>query len=76
MPVKCRPGGLLLSAVDRHYRMYDGALETTASGAALQAGICLPQRFAGTGYDPSLRVQGDFGSNVFFIEEDIVYEEP
>ena len=76
VPVKCRPGGLLLSAVDRHYRMYDGALETTASGAALQAGICLPQRFAGTGYDPSLRVQGDFGSNVFFIEEDIVYEEP
>ena len=69
-PVKLKPDGLLLSAVDKRYRMYDGALETSASGAALHAGIALPQRFAGTGYDPALRVQGDFGSNVFLIEEE------
>ena len=69
-PVKLKPDGLLLSAVDKRYRMYDGALETSASGAALHAGIALPQRFAGTGYDPALRMQGDFGSNVFLIEEE------
>ena len=45
------------------------------SGAALHAGIPLPARFAGTGYDPALRVQGDFGSNVFLIEEETENEE-
>ena len=45
------------------------------SGAALHAGIPLPARFAGTGYDPTLRVQGDFGSNVFLIEEETENEE-
>ena len=74
-PVRMKPGGLLLSTVDRHYRMYDGALELTVSGAALYAGLPLPARFAGTGYDPALRVQGDFGSNVFLIEEETENEE-
>lgn len=69
-PVKLKPDGLILSAVDKRYRMYDGAWEASATGAALHAGIALPQRFAGTGYDPALRVQGDFGSNVFLIEEE------
>ena len=41
----------------------------TASGAAFAAGICLAPRFAGTGYDPDGRMQGDFGSNVYFIRE-------
>lgn len=74
-PVRMKPGGLLLSTVDKHYRMYDGALELTVSGATLHAGIPLPARFAGTGYDPALRVQGDFGSNVFLIEEETENEE-
>lgn len=69
VPVKVKSGGLLLTAADRHYRMADGGFEATATGAALSSGICLPQRFAGTGYDPALRVQRDFGSNVFVIEE-------
>ncbi len=69
-PVKLKPGGLLLSAADRHYKLYDAQLDVCASGAALAAGIALPQRFAGTGYDPAVRVQGDFGSNIYCIEEE------
>ena len=38
-------------------------------GAAFAAGICLAPRFAGTGYDPDGRMQGDFGSNVYFVRE-------
>lgn len=68
VPVKVKSGGIILSAADRHYRMKDGDFCATASGAALSSGVFLPQRFAGTGYDASLRVQGDFGSNVFVIE--------
>ena len=75
-PVKMKPGGLLLSAVDKRYRMYDGAQEFSASGAALCAGIPLSARFAGTGYDPALRMQSDFGSNVYLIEEENENEKP
>ena len=48
----------------------------TASGAAFAAGICLAPRFAGTGYDPDGRMQGDFGSNVYFIQEVCSHEKP
>ena len=30
--------------MDKHYRMYDGALELTVSGAALYAGLCWAKR--------------------------------
>ena len=39
----------------------------TASGAALRAGVCLPQRFAGTGFREGIRMQSDFGSNIYVI---------
>ena len=41
----------------------------TASGAALAAGIMLSPLFRGTGYAPEQRTQGDFGSDVYLIEE-------
>ena len=49
--------------------MYDGQQTVTASGAAYGAGIMLAPRFAGTGYDADGRMQGDFGSNLYFIRE-------
>ncbi len=49
--------------------MSDGSQSLTASGAAFAAGICLAPRFSGTGYDPDGRMQGDFGSNVYFVRE-------
>ena len=41
----------------------------TASGAALMSGILLKPLFRGTGYDQNQRTQGDFGSDVYIIEE-------
>ena len=38
-------------------------------GAALAAGIVLSPLFRGTGYAPEQRTQGDFGSDVYLIEE-------
>ena len=69
-PVNLNPNGQILRAADHRYPMSDGAEHCTASGAALTAGLSLASRFTGTGYDPALRLQGDFGSNLYLIEED------
>lgn len=68
-PVSLDPNGVVLRTADRHYSMDDAAEEFTASGAALRSGVMLTSRFAGTGYDKSLRVQGDFSSYVYVAKE-------
>ena len=70
VPVNVDPNGALLRTADRHYTMEDGAQRFTATGGALMSGWPLPPRFMGAGYDKTLRVQGDFGSCVFEIEEE------
>lgn len=69
LPVKLNPNGLAVQTADSYYKKYDGQQTVTASGAAYSAGIMLVPRFAGTGYDADGRMQGDFGSNVYFIRE-------
>ena len=76
LPVKLNPNGLAVQTADSLYRMSDGSQSLTASGAAFAAGICLAPRFSGTGYDPDGRMQGDFGSNVYFIQEVCSHEKP
>ena len=66
-PVPLDTEGTIIRLADRHYQMRDGGFSAECSGAALQSGIPLGKRFTGTGYDASLRVQGDFQSNVFCI---------
>ena len=68
-PVRLNPNGLILRTADHRYPMMDGAWDCTASGAALLSGIRLSPRFSGTGYDASLRMQGDFGSNIYYLKE-------
>lgn len=67
-PVNLDPNGVVLRTVDHHYAMSDGAENFSASGAALDAGVGLNLRFAGTGYDPRLHVQGDMSSYVYVAE--------
>ena len=74
VPVNVNPNGLLLHAADGCYAMPDGAQDVTASGAALMSGIPLLPLFRGTGYDKNQRTQGDFGSNVYVIEEETTRE--
>jgi alpha-galactosidase len=69
VPVSVNPNGLLLHVADSHYQMPDGAEELTASGGALASGILLQPMFRGTGYDKRQRTQGDFGSNIYVIQE-------
>lgn len=61
--------GIVLRTADKYVELRDGGFTAECSGAALRAGIPLSKRFTGMGYDPSLRVQGDFLSNVFCIRQ-------
>jgi alpha-galactosidase len=49
--------------------MKDGKEKYVASGAALEEGINLAMQYEGSGYVPELRVLGDFGSNMYIINE-------
>ena len=68
-PVNIDPNGALLRIADRHYTLPAGLEELTVSGAALMSGILLRPQFRGTGYDQHQRTQGDFGSDIYVIEE-------
>ena len=68
-PVNIDPNGTLLRLADCHFTLPDGVEELTVSGAALMSGILLKPLFRGTGYDRNQRTQGDFGSDVYMIEE-------
>ena len=68
-PVNIDPNGTLLRLADRHISLPGGTEEFTVSGAALMSGILLRPLFRGTGYDEHQRTQGDFGSDIYIIEE-------
>ena len=68
-PVNIDPNGQLLRIADRHFTLPGGSEERTVSGGALMSGIMLRPLFRGTGYDQNQRTQGDFGSDVYVIEE-------
>lgn len=76
LPFAPSPHGLLVRTADRHYALPEGGFRTTASGGALTAGMMLPLRFTGAGYDPNGRTQGDFGSNLYIVKEASENEEP
>ena len=71
LPIDLDPNGAVLRTADRHYTMTDGGQSITATGRALMSGWPMPPRFMGAGYDPTLRVQGDFGSILYEIKEDL-----
>lgn len=68
-PVNVNPNGALLRIADRHFTLPGNPETLTASGAALASGIVLSPLFRGTGYAPEQRTQGDFGSDIYLIEE-------
>lgn len=69
-PIRLNPNGAVLRTADRFYSMQDVSEDYTATGAAFASGVQLPSRFTGTGYNKSLRLQGDFGSNLYLIKEE------
>ncbi|MBE6532605.1 MAG: alpha-galactosidase [Ruminococcaceae bacterium] len=68
-PIYLRPDGFILRTVNKYFAMMDGKENYTVSGAALSEGINLAMQYEGSGYDPNLRILGDFGSNLYIIKE-------
>lgn len=68
-PIDPNPNGAIVRTADKFYKMEDAVYEAECSGAALEAGVPLNLKFAGTGYDANMRNQGDFGSNIYLIKE-------
>ncbi len=68
LPFSIDPNGLLFRAIDRVYAMHDCVETYTASGKTLMQGVHLNNQFIGTGYNSSVRVFGDAGSNLYAIE--------
>ena len=69
VPMNVNPNGSLLRIADSHFTLKNAREDVTASGAALISGMMLKPLFRGTGYDENQRTQGDFGSDVYIIEE-------
>ena len=67
LPIRVKPDGAVVRAAGKMYRMNDAVRECDATGAALMSGMSLNARFMGTGYDPGMRMQGDFSSNIYVI---------
>lgn len=68
-PITLKADGPILRFVNRHFSMKDGEESYTVSGAGLQSGIPLFMQYSGTGYHPSLRILGDFGSTLYLIQK-------
>ncbi len=68
-PVHLKPDGFILRTVNKYFAMKDGREDYTASGAMLAEGINLAMQYEGSGYNPDLRILGDFGSNLYIIKE-------
>ena len=66
-PVRLRADGFILRTVNKHFSLTDGTEKYEVSGEALRAGIPLAMQYSGTGYNPAVRVTGDFGSTLYLI---------
>ncbi len=69
IPVHLKPDGFILRTVNKHFAMKDGKENYIASGAMLSEGINLAMQYEGSGYDPNLRILGDYGSSLYLIKE-------
>ena len=68
-PVKLNPRGFLMSTADGRYEMSDCKEKQEAGGGAIMSGIRLNNRFNGTGYNENTRMQSDFGSAIYQVEQ-------
>lgn len=68
LPIALRPDGVVLRNANRFYALPDGQEQYQCSGAQMMQGIRLQNQFLGTGYHPSIRMLGDFGSTMYLIE--------
>ena len=70
LPFSIKPNGLLFRWADRLYAMTDCIETYQASGHTLMQGVHLNNQFIGTGYNSQVRMLGDFGSNLYLLQQE------
>ena len=68
-PIRLRADGFILRTVNKYFSLVDGCEDYEVSGEALRSGIPLAMQYSASGYNPSVRLTGDFGSTLYLIEE-------
>lgn len=69
LPVELNPEGLIMRTADKHYTLTDCVESYEADGAMLEQGVLLNNQFMGSWYNSETRLLGDFGANLYVIEE-------
>lgn len=69
LPFSINPNGLLFRWADKLYALQDCVESYSSSGKTLLQGVHLNNQFVATGYNENIRMLGDFGSNLYAIEE-------
>jgi len=68
-PVKVNADGKLVELISKYRGLEANIQKYEASGAALEDGIILDPLFLGTGYNESIRIPLDYGSDMYLIKE-------
>ena len=69
LPGTLDPSGFILRTANKHYSMHDCEEAYTGYGQSLMGGVLLNNQFEGTNYNENTRLLGDFGSNLYVVEE-------
>ncbi len=68
LPVRLNENGVIINAVSKHKDMPGENEEYVVDGKMLNSGsVKLKQEWTGTGFDDSVRLLGDFGSRLYYI---------
>lgn len=76
LPIAIKPTSPLVRLAGKYYTLPDCVETYFGSGQQLMAGVMLNSQYSGTGYNTEIRMLGDFGSNLYLIEEQDEQTEP
>ena len=68
LPISIRADGWLFQKINRLYAMKDNVESYRGPGRLLRHGVQLNNQFTGVGYHASLRLLGDYGSNLYTVD--------
>jgi hypothetical protein len=70
LPIKIKVNGIIHTVLSNNYLFGLEKLDLTLSGSTIKnRGIDVYQRFTGTGYNESVRLNEDFSSRIYSLKE-------
>jgi len=69
LPIELNPYGSIMRFISKYKQLDNATEKVIASGSALHHGFRLKQQFMGTWYNDQTRILGDYGSQIYLVEE-------